>query len=201
MRNPANIGLARLPGDLRRELIEAARNAAASAAVLEQLIDTREPALLEELERRELHGDRVTHDVLNLLRGGRLSAKERGNVLELAQAIDDVVDAVEATGHGALHCDCGDEAHLLAGAIRDAVRGEAGLVQAVIDGHAPTGLDRLHELQAEARRRMRIAHAEALAGTQPVDALRREHCLGGLRRAMRAAQRMERAIERMGIDS
>ena len=68
------IGLARVPRDVHRLLVEASANATAAAGCLQRLLHSRDPGLVEELERREQDGDRIIHDLLHRIEQTSLRA-------------------------------------------------------------------------------------------------------------------------------
>jgi hypothetical protein len=197
---PANIGLARLPSGVQSALEHAADNVVAAATTLEQLTDRRRPELFEELERHARRGELIADELRRLLRNSRLGDDERAHLLRLGRAILEVVEAIVEAGHCGLSCECGGDAQLLAGVLRDTVRGEAELIRAMTGGQEPAGLDHLRALRSEARTRMRSALTHALEGTDPLDALRREHCLELFDHAMGAGRRVEFAVERVALE-
>jgi hypothetical protein len=76
---------------------EAGRNALASAALLEQLLDdypdTR--GLAKEIRDREHEGDRITHEILYGLNQTGKAPIDSQDVLGLASALDDITDYVD----------------------------------------------------------------------------------------------------------
>ena len=196
MTSAPTIGLARLPHGVRRLLDDAADNAAAAAIVFEHLTHTRDPSALDELERLELEGDRITRDLIHALRNSRLASDERGRLLALAQAVDDTIDALENAGREALHCDCGNHTRPIAGVIRDVVRTQARAVhqltaQIALDDDMTGGLP------AEGRRVLRRALAEASnADGEPLLAIRRTSCIKQFERSFTASVRAVKTVER-----
>jgi predicted phosphate transport protein (TIGR00153 family) len=75
----------------------AARNVLAAAELLERLLanfpDSRE--LAGKIRELEHQGDRITHDIIELLNRGTATALDREDVVGLASALDDIVDYIE----------------------------------------------------------------------------------------------------------
>src|SRR5918992_1206697 len=75
----------------------AAANVSRAAGLLDQVMkswpDRRE--LVREILICEQEGDRLTHDVIHLLNTSKVSSIDRGDILALASALDDVVDYAE----------------------------------------------------------------------------------------------------------
>jgi|SRR5579875_24656 len=75
----------------------AARNVLAAAELLERLLanfpDSRE--LAGEIRELEHQGDRITHDIIELLNRGTAAPLDREDIVGLASALDDIVDYVE----------------------------------------------------------------------------------------------------------
>src|SRR3954471_14146919 len=76
---------------------EAAGNIQRAAELLEQLLqdypENRE--LAREILICEQHGDRITHDIIQRLNNTFVTPIDREDILELASALDDIVDLTE----------------------------------------------------------------------------------------------------------
>ena len=76
---------------------EAGRNIVQSGELLERLLD-RWPdhgELAREIVIREQEGDRITHDIIQRLNQTFVTPIEREDILDLASALDDIVDFIE----------------------------------------------------------------------------------------------------------
>ena len=94
-------GLSRLFAPREREFFdlfeEAGRNIVESGDLLEQILD-RWPdhgELAREIVIREQEGDRITHDIIQRLNQTFVTPIEREDILDLASALDDIVDYIE----------------------------------------------------------------------------------------------------------
>lgn len=78
---------------------ESARNAVTAAELLQRFIDgiPDEPALAKEIGAVESETDRVTHDIIQHVGSTFVTPLEREDILELASALDDVVDFIDET--------------------------------------------------------------------------------------------------------
>ena len=88
---------------------EAGRNVADSVNVLAGLIDpnANRAAIAKELREREHAGDSVTHRILRQLNTSFVTPFDREDIYRLASALDDVVDAIEATADFIVLADVG----------------------------------------------------------------------------------------------
>ena len=94
-------GLSRLFAPREREFFdlfeEAGRNIVQSGDILERMLD-RWPdhgELAREIVICEQEGDRITHDIIQRLNQTFVTPIEREDILQLASALDDVVDFTE----------------------------------------------------------------------------------------------------------
>ena len=94
-------GLSRLFAPREREFFdlfeEAGRNIVESGDILERMLD-RWPdhgELAREIVIREQEGDRITHDIIQRLNQTFVTPIEREDILDLASALDDIVDYIE----------------------------------------------------------------------------------------------------------
>jgi predicted phosphate transport protein (TIGR00153 family) len=105
----------------------AAANVSRAAGLLDQVMkgwpDRRE--LVREILICEQEGDRITHDVIHLLNTSKVTAIDRGDILALASALDDVVDYAEEAADflGLYKIEAPmEQAEQLTGVLRDAAR-------------------------------------------------------------------------------
>src|ERR1700704_546182 len=94
-------GLSRLFAPREREFFdlfeEAGRNIVESGEILERILE-RWPdhgELAREIVVREQEGDRITHDIIQRLNQTFVTPIEREDILDLASALDDIVDYIE----------------------------------------------------------------------------------------------------------
>ena len=94
-------GLSRLFAPREREFFdlfeEAGRNIVQSGEILENMLD-RWPdhgELAREIVICEQEGDRITHDIVQRLNSTFVTPIEREDILDLASALDDIVDFIE----------------------------------------------------------------------------------------------------------
>ena len=90
-----SIGLARLPPAAVSSLDEATANLLGLANDLDTLVAHGPQAALPATAEREAEGDRITHDLVDVARASLRAGPDRVDIVELAQAIDDVVDSVD----------------------------------------------------------------------------------------------------------
>ncbi len=78
---------------------ESTRIAVTAAELLQRFIDgiPDEAALAKEIGRVESDADRVTHDIISHVGSTFVTPLEREDILELASALDDVVDLIDET--------------------------------------------------------------------------------------------------------
>ena len=88
---------------------EAGRNVANSVTVLAGLIDpnANRASIAKELRELEHAGDGVTHRILRQLNTSFVTPFDREDIYRLASALDDVVDAIEATADFIVLADVG----------------------------------------------------------------------------------------------
>jgi uncharacterized protein len=88
---------------------ESGSNVAATAEVLAGLLDpnANREAIAHELREREHAGDSVTHRIMRQLNTSFVTPFDREDIYRLASALDDVVDAIEATGDFIVLADVG----------------------------------------------------------------------------------------------
>jgi predicted phosphate transport protein (TIGR00153 family) len=88
---------------------ESGHNVAETAEVLAGLLDpnANREAIAKELRVREHAGDSVTHRIMRQLNTSFVTPFDREDIYRLASALDDVVDAIEATGDFIVLADVG----------------------------------------------------------------------------------------------
>ena len=76
---------------------EAAANAVSAAALLEDMLEhwPEKRDLLREIVVAEQEGDRITHDIIHRLNATFVTPIDREDILDLASALDDIVDFTE----------------------------------------------------------------------------------------------------------
>jgi uncharacterized protein Yka (UPF0111/DUF47 family) len=89
-----------MPKAVRELLAEASRSATSAAAALKTLArDTTQRAALSEIVSLENDGDRIVHELQHTLAGARVASHERGELLHVIEAIDDILDGIEDAAH------------------------------------------------------------------------------------------------------
>jgi hypothetical protein len=203
MREPPAIGFDRAPRDLVRLLGQSGDNVAAAGAALHRLIDRGDSAALVELERREQEGDRIAHDLLHLAHTGRLSTHQRGQLLQLVERLDDVIDALEEAGHVAEGCDCGENAANIASVMRDLTRLNAQTVHALGSQSSDSELSPIvlaRQLARQGRQAVQRATGEVLgADGDPLTAVKSQACLERLGSGLAAGVRAAEAATQMEL--
>ena len=89
------VGLERLPRATGALLDEASANLLAIANELDVLVTHGSRDTLTAIALREQDGDRITHDLIQAARTNHRVGPDRSRIVALAQAIDDVVDAID----------------------------------------------------------------------------------------------------------
>ena len=145
------IGLERLPSAVGELFDEAAANLAGLANDLDALVAHGAASTLTAIELRENEGDRITHDLISIARTSRRAGPDRGRIVELSQAIDDVVDATDDLAWTWSRRPIARLAELVL-CVRDAIRTAAAMARAVERG---TGFDEAIDRADEAARTAR----------------------------------------------
>jgi uncharacterized protein Yka (UPF0111/DUF47 family) len=196
------IGLARLPRAVRELLSEAARGATSAATALKTLArDTIQRAELAEIVSLEDDGDRIVHELQHTLAGARVASEERGELLHVIEAIDDILDGIEHAAHELSRA--GDllprERLVRATAvISDLARTSMAAVTRIEEPPASREAlhERAHELNDELRTELRaLQRAIAEHESDVLAALRATTLLRQLRSIGQACIRALRAIE------
>jgi len=92
------IGFARLPKAVRELLSDGARAATSAATSLNALArGATQHAALAEIVSLEDDGDRIVHELQHRLASGHMASQERGGLLHVIEAIDDILDRIEDT--------------------------------------------------------------------------------------------------------
>ncbi len=112
---------------------EAGRNCAEAAVVLAGLLDpnANRELIAKELREREHTGDSVTHRIMRQLNTSFVTPFDREDIYRLAAALDDVVDAMEATADFVVLADVGKLPVLMAEQINLLVRSAAETADAM----------------------------------------------------------------------
>jgi uncharacterized protein Yka (UPF0111/DUF47 family) len=154
----AAIGLERLPRRIAAALDEAAANLVASGNRLDELVHGDRTAR-EAISRSESEGDRIFHDLVAAVGGSRRDGPHRAALIELGQAVDDIVDAVDDLACAWAARGVGELGDLLL-AVRDGVR-DAGHALAAIQQPSALAarLARCREHDDDIRRLSRNARA------------------------------------------
>src|SRR3989442_737262 len=80
--------------------VESAQNLCAAAEQLKDMVDDYRDleTKARRLQEREHEGDQITHDIIRRLNTSFITPMDREDIYELATALDDVMDAIEAAG-------------------------------------------------------------------------------------------------------
>ena len=191
------IGLARLPRQIHLLLDEATTNLVAAANELDVLVQHGSPATLQSIELREDEGDRIVHELINVVRASRRAGPDREHVIALAQGIDDVIDAVNELGWAWSRRPLVRLKDLMLG-VRDTARASAYTVRAV--EHPATReqeLDRCREAGRDAHASARAARVWLLVEqNDPLLAVAGHHLLGRADACLDACARLCDRVER-----
>jgi hypothetical protein len=180
------VGLDRLPRAITRLLDEAAGNLITASNRLDELLAGDEPAL-DAIVRGEGEGDRIVHDLVAVVGASRRDGPGRGPLIELGQALDDVLDALEDVAccwHARPVAELADLLLALRDGVREAAHAVASLEQ---PAHVETWLARGHERDGEIRRLDRAGRAWLLVEQPDTELAIRGHDL------IDRAQNLERA--------
>jgi uncharacterized protein Yka (UPF0111/DUF47 family) len=186
----ATLGLERLPRPIAALLQEGAANLLTVANELDALVHG-DVSALGAIVRSEDNGDRIVHDLIAAAGESWRIGPDRARLILLAEAVDDVVDALQTLAWSWPHPPRAEFTDLLL-ALRDAARDV---------GHAVAAVEREHELRAwlsrcreheqEIRRLSRAARAWLLvAQRDPQLAIRGHDLLGHADAAQRACTRL-----------
>jgi Protein of unknown function DUF47 len=196
------VGLARLPGAMTYLLEEAAATAESAARLLVDLArDPHREEVLAAIGGCERAGDRITHDLLRELQERLALGAGRADLLRLTEALDDVLDAIDASAHAVAAFAAAlpdDHTGVLVAILRDLTRTSTQAVRGIEEpGGAGEALhERAHALRDEFRRELRRATAAVLgAEADPIDATRAMTLLARLRALGDANARLGLAVE------
>jgi uncharacterized protein len=186
-------------------LRSAASNAARAAGLLDKLMTSwpERSDLAEDILGCEHDGDRITHDVIQLLNTARPQSMERGDVLALASALDDIVDYAEETADllGLYKVEAPmEQAERLTGVLREAALHVAATLAALSDG-LPLGehVREVNRLENEGDRVSRSALASLFAqGIDPMVVIRWKDIVERTEEAIDACEHAANIAE--GID-
>ena len=151
----AAIGLGRLPHAAVALLGEAAANLVGIANDLDALIAHGPEAALATIGDREAEGDRITHDLIEVTSGSLRAGPDRLAMIELAQAIDDIVDLVDGLAWSWSRSPATRLGDLLL-CVRDIARAAAAVARS-LDAHVD--LTDLRDAARTARAEIRSARA------------------------------------------
>jgi uncharacterized protein Yka (UPF0111/DUF47 family) len=186
----AAVGLERLPRSIRAALDEAAANLVAIANHLDELV-TGDRAALDVIALDEAEGDRITHDLVSAVRSDRRDGPHRGALIDLGQAIDDVVDAIEELACSWSGRPVRELAELIL-ALRDGAREAAHAVASLEHSdQLETWLARGRARDDEIRRLSRAARQWLLVDQREAELAIRGHAL------LERAEAVERACVRL----
>jgi uncharacterized protein len=191
------------------ELFElSGRTVVRSAALLRDLLAEwpERPELATALVDCEHEGDRITHDIIHLLHDGKSSRKalDAFEGLQLATALDDIVDNAEQTADmlGIYHVEATMEhASLLADVLLASGEQVAGALRALRAGaDMQPFLVEIHRLENEGDRLSRDAIASLfVAGIDPMVVIRWKDIFESLEAAIDACEQVAHVLEGIGI--
>jgi hypothetical protein len=145
------VGLERLPRATGALLDEASANLLAIANELDALLTHGSHDTLTAIVLREEDGDRITHDLIHAARTNHRVGPDRSRIVALAQAIDDVVDAIDDLAWTWSRQPLPRLADLVL-CVRDAARAAAAVADLVEDDdRRPDALERAAETIRAAR--------------------------------------------------
>jgi hypothetical protein len=154
----ATLALERLPRPIVRLLDEGAANLATVANELDALVHGDRSAL-EAIARGEDNGDRIVHDLIGRVGHSWRVGPDRARLLLLAQAIDDIVDALHTLAWSWPQAPLPELADVLL-AVRGLTRDSGHAVATIEDvTDLRAWLARCREREGEARRLSRAARA------------------------------------------
>ena len=194
----ATLGLERLPRSIATLIDEAAANLVTIANQLDALVHG-DPSSLEEIARGEDTGDRIIHDLIRETSDSRRVGPDRVRLIALAQAVDDVIDALQELAWSWPQQPLPELADLLL-ALRDTAR-DAGHAVAAVEREAElrARLARCRGREQEVRRLGRTARAWLVVEQRdPQLAIRGHHILRRADAALRACTRLR---FRLGCDA
>lgn len=152
----ATLALERIPRPIATLLDEGAANLATVANELDALVHG-DASALDAIARAEDNGDRIVHDLIGSVAESWRVGPDRARLLLLAQAIDDVVDALHAVAWSWPQAPLPELADVLL-AMRDLARDSGHAVAAIEDAtDLRAWLARCREREGEARRLSRAA--------------------------------------------
>ena len=191
----ATLGLERLPRPIATLLAEAATNLLLLASQFDALVHG-DPSALDAIVRSEEAGDRIVHDFIAAASHSQRVGPDRARLILLAQAIDDVVDALETLARAVLRPPLPELTDALL-ALRDATRDVAHAVAALEhEDELRTWLAHSREREHEVRHLGRAARAWLLVEqTDPELAIRGHDVMRHAEAALRACARLRVRLE------
>jgi len=181
---------------------EAGRNAVLAADLLERMLvnfpDSREMA--GEILECEHEGDRITHDIIDRLNHTFVTPIDREDILQLASALDDIVDYTEEVADylGLYKIEAPmAQAQRLAGVLRDATRQIAGAIPLIREfKNISDQMVEVHRLEKEGDRLTREAIASLFeTGIDPMVVIRWKDIFERLENAIDSTERVAFILE------
>jgi predicted phosphate transport protein (TIGR00153 family) len=185
---------------------QAGSNVLRAAELLLQLIRTWPEAggLGREILICEQEGDRITHDVIELLNRKISPPFDRDDVYKLASALDDVVDYTEEAADflALYHVEAPmEQAQELSGVLRDCCRSLASALSALNDiERVHPKLVEVHRLENEGDRIVRAALAALFSnGVDPMFVVRWKDIFERIEQAIDACETAAHVIETIAV--
>jgi uncharacterized protein Yka (UPF0111/DUF47 family) len=184
------LGLERLPRPIATLLAESVANLLTIANQFDAFVHG-DPSALDAIARCEEAGDRIVHDFIGVASHSRRVGPDRARLILLAQAVDDVVDALDTLARALPRPPLPEFTDVLL-ALRDAARDIAHAVAAIErDDELRTWLAHSREREQEVRHLGRAARAWLLVEqTDPELAIRGHNALRHAEAALRACARL-----------
>ncbi len=193
--------------DVLELLEEAGRNAHRAASLLRELLGDfpEHGELAGELFECEQAGDRLTHDIIHRINGGRRTRPyEPADLYDLARGIDDIVDYAEQTGDelGLYGVEATMEQALALADVLMAAAGQVAASLAALRAGRDTAphLVEVNRLENEGDRLSRDAVASLFAnGIDPMVVVRWKDIFASLEQAVDACETVAHVLEGMTI--
>jgi predicted phosphate transport protein (TIGR00153 family) len=185
---------------------ESAGNLVRAAELLDEMLGhfPERKDLAREIKAVEHEGDRVTHDILHRLNNTFVTPIEREDILQLASALDDVVDLTEESSDLLVLYKIEapmDQAQALAGILLDACREIAGGMPRLRSFESISHfVVEIHRLENEGDRISREAVASLFeTGIDPMVVIRWKDVFDRLEGAIDAAEKVADVLESIVI--
>jgi predicted phosphate transport protein (TIGR00153 family) len=205
------IGVSRFTGNMRNRQFfnlfeEAGANAERAGALLHRLLESwpDDGGTGREILICEQEGDRITHDVIELLNRKISPPFDRDDVYKLASALDDVVDYTEEAADflALYHVEAPmEQAQELSGVLRDCCRSLASALSALNDiERVHPKLVEVHRLENEGDRIVRAALAALFSnGVDPMFVVRWKDIFERIEQAIDACETAAHVIETIAV--